>query len=201
MIAAVSVAVIVSFVLAFAFLSQSDKDNANGNFTDYRDSKVYKFVKIGKQVWMAENLNYAIEGSRCYNYEAANCAKYGQLYDWKTAQEICPPGWHLPSCEEWQNLFNFTSSKEGTAKKLKAKSGWSKSGNGMDDYGFSALPGGYSNPDGSFSYAGNGGYWWSTDAGEHNYYAYYRGMDYNYEYILYGNNDKSLLFSVRCVMD
>jgi len=60
---------------------------------------------------------------------------------------ICPTGWHIPNNAEWQELVNLAGGNNETGgKKLKATSGWDdngkKSGNGTDDYGFSALPGG-----------------------------------------------------------
>jgi len=141
------------------YRAQWEKAKSN-TFTDPRDGKVYKIVKIGNQIWMAENLNYNAPGSQCYSY------KYGRLYDWKTALKICPAGWHLPNDDEWQALFDFVGGIEVAGKKLKTRIGWNFeekredpknwrqfifedrngfNGNGEDAYGFSALPGGYGN--------------------------------------------------------
>jgi uncharacterized protein (TIGR02145 family) len=78
--------------------------------------------------------------------------------------------------------------------------GWYNNGNGTDQYGFSALPGGYGNSDGSFYSVGNLGLWWSANEYDSNY-AYYRDMYYNYDYAYWNDNYKSNLFSVRCVQD
>ncbi|MDR0515573.1 MAG: hypothetical protein LBH25_00840 [Fibromonadaceae bacterium] len=134
-------AALLTILSVFAFAQEK------GTFTDARDKKEYKTVKIGKQIWMAENLNYAAEGSVCYDKDQANCEKYGRLYNWKTAmdgkagsdkepsgvQGVCPKGWHLPSNKEWDKLYRTADSTSGTeslyesktaGKYLKAKSGW-----------------------------------------------------------------------------
>jgi uncharacterized protein (TIGR02145 family) len=181
------------------------------SFTDPRDGKVYKTVKIGEQVWMAENLNYEVAGS-CYKNDPANGDKYGKLYNYKTAMKVCPPGWHLPSDEEWQELVDFAGGKEIAGKKLKAKSEWPSdidghSGCGTDEFGFSALPGGCCNASGMFGNVGNYGYWWSATRSGGSY-AYHPGM-----YCVYARNMTKMadvsrldfanayLFSVRCLKD
>jgi len=175
------------------------KNNSGiGTFTDARDGKSYKTVGIG-QIWMAENLNYEVEGSVCYDNSDSNCDTYGRLYNWETAMKACPKGWHLPSDSEWQTLVNLAGG-DVAGTKLKAKRGWSNNGNGTDEFGFSALPGGYGSSDGSFFNVGDYGLWWSAYEFSSNY-AYHRGMYYNDEGADWYNIGKADLFSVRCVQD
>jgi uncharacterized protein (TIGR02145 family) len=178
--------------------------SVTNTFTDTRDGKVYKTVKIGNQVWIAENLAYDAKGSKCYNNDPANCQKYGRLYDWETAKKACPSGWHLPTKEEWQELINFVGGKKIAGKKLKAKSGWKshmgKSGNGTNDYGFAALPGGYGNSKGKFDRICLKGYWWSaTKYNASEVHSPFMAYDSDkVELLEYSEND---LFSVRCLKD
>ena len=111
-----------------------------GTLTDERDGKTYKTVTIGKQTWMAENLNYKTRYSFCYNNKAEYCDKYGRLYTWDFAMEACPAGWGLPSLEEFQVLVATIGGLSTAGKVLKSTEGWKDGGNGTDDYGFSALP-------------------------------------------------------------
>jgi uncharacterized protein (TIGR02145 family) len=172
---------------------------------------IYKKVEIGSQTWMAENLNYNTSGSKCYSNQNSNCEKYGRLYDWATAKTACPSGWHLPSDADWNILMNYVQTDNGSTytsnsnasiagKHLKAKSGWNSNGNGLDTYGFAALPGGIGYSDGSFYYAGNYGNWWSASENFSNY-AYLRVMNYNTEIADWNYYDKSSLLSVRCLQD
>jgi len=167
-----------------------------GTLTDKRDGKTYRTVVIGDKRWMAENMNYKTQDSSwCYDNDTANCRKYGRLYDFNTALTVCPNGYRLPFRKEWSDLGSEvqidTYKKNGymvywrpayntfyghAGEKLKAKSGWkdkdyyfvdeSKSGNGTDDYGFSALPGGvYIYGDElhtGFYSGGNEGSWWAV---------------------------------------
>jgi len=189
-----------------------------GKVTD-ASGKTYKTVVIGTQTWMAENLNYDVEGSKCYDDDPNNCGRYGRLYNWMTAMAlpncngticfplakhkgICPSGYHIPTNEDWDKLYLYASEN----KYLKATVGWLECGSGSsyknkceDRYGFSALPSGYFIS--SFLNVGYRGYWWSATENNANY-AYYRRMYYNDEYANSSDDGiKTYLFSVRCVQD
>jgi uncharacterized protein (TIGR02145 family) len=159
---------------------------------------------------MAENLNYNASGSKCYKNETQNCDKYGRLYNWNTAKNACPVGWHLPSNAEWDKLYRYADGTSGTespyhskttaGKHLKSKEGWNnskevKSSNGEDKFGFSALPGGLGGSDGNFYGVGYRGFWWCSNSYSRNMYYDYKGALYDY----YDSKDR--LHSVRCVGD
>jgi uncharacterized protein (TIGR02145 family) len=198
--------------------SSSGGNNNSGGYTGSYGSlshqgKTYKTVVIGTQTWTAENMNYDVGVSKCYDNSPANCDKYGRLYDWATAMTVCPSGWHLPSNADWDKLFRYADGTSGTespygsqtaGKYLKATSGWNdsqgKSGNGEDKFGFSALPCGTGNSGGSFRNVGSTGYWWSSSEGTSDYAYYYR-LRSDIEGTGSGDDDKSYLYSVRCVKD
>jgi uncharacterized protein (TIGR02145 family) len=170
-------------------------------------------VKIGNQTWTKQNLNVKTQGSWCYEDKESNCAKYGRLYTWEAANKACQSmggKWRLPTRDDWDNLMKAVGGVmevdeyrgayyENAGKKLKAKSGWEGNGNGTDEFGFSALPGGHRDySDGSFGNAGYSGFWWSateSDAG----FAYFRGMYYSYDGVYEYDVGKRYGYSVRCV--
>ncbi len=131
----------------------------DSTFTDTRDGKTYKTVKLGEKIWMAENLNYEIEDnlksncdgndpencdmgfpstrqqSWCNGNQKENCDKYGRLYTFEAAKVACPTGWRLPEVEEWPERGNG-----GYPAFIDyAVVGW---GGGKDTYGFTVLPAG-----------------------------------------------------------
>jgi len=192
-------------------------EKATAVFTDLRDGKKYRSVKIGGKTWMAENLNYTTpSGSWCYDNQASNCAKYGRLYNWKTAKTACPEGWHLSTRHDWDWLSQASVSEKksnggsiywhGSGAKLRNKKGWNefqgKSGDGTDDFGFAALPGGARNyrNGGSFDNLGYYGYWWTATEGNSGF-ANHRNMGYTLDYVEERNQDVDYGFSVRCVAD
>ena len=126
----------------------------DGNYiVDPRDGQVYRTIAIGSQTWMAQNLNYD-ENGYCYNEDEANCAKYGRLYGFDN--KICPAGWHLPTIDEWNTLFNYVGGASVAGKVLKSTTSWNDLGNGTDDYIFSALPAGNYDANGGIKFGGEG---------------------------------------------
>ena len=95
-------------------------------------------VKIGEQIWMAENLNVETPGSMCYDNDPEQCKKGGRLYPVEEARNVCPAGWHMPDTTELNTLIKTV----GDAKKLLSANydEWSKSYAGTDDYGFRLRP-------------------------------------------------------------
>jgi len=169
------------------------------SFTDSRDGKRYRTVRIGTQTWMAENLNYTTSNSWCYDDDPSNCTKYGRLYTWDAAMSACPSGWHLPSDVEWDILLAAVGGASTAGTMLKSTTGWSDGGNGADVYGFSALPGGWRDTDGTFTSAGRYGEWWcATEGWTGGAWHRFMNSDANvYENLML--NDKGDGLSARCI--
>jgi uncharacterized protein (TIGR02145 family) len=198
-----------------------ESGGTGGTVTDI-DGNVYNTVVIGNQEWMAENLKTttyndgtSIEllendtdwennttGAYCWyeNDQAYYAETYGALYNWYAVEtgNLCPDGWHVPTDAEWTALEDYITSDghsgtEGAA--LKATWGWDSDGNGTDDYGFTALPGGVRYSSGFFSSIGYTGNWWSaTDV----WYRYLSFGDSNVTRSMAGNE---IGHSVRCLRD
>jgi len=169
-----------------------------GTLTDPRDGQDYRTVEIGNSTWMAENLKYAEQAcgtSWCYGNNASYCKTYGRLYDWCAAMTACPDGWHLPTDADWKNLVLDAGGTEDAAGNLKSKKGWNDNGNGTDEHGFSALPGGYGRSDlRTFIGVGYSGFWWSATELD----AWLLGSDNGVERRTFGSEAG---LSVRCVQD
>jgi uncharacterized protein (TIGR02145 family) len=176
-------------------LARNDKiEGKDEFFTDPRDGKKYRIVKIGNQTWMADNLNWEGTGVT-YENKKSNGKKYGRLYTWREALAVAPPGWHLPTDEEWTALTDFAGGAENAAEVLKSEE-W----DGTDAFGFSALPGGYRYRDGDFNSVGGNGSWWSATE-EDGEFAYHRSMGSGDAKVYRGGYYKDYAFSVRLVQD
>jgi len=159
--------------------------------------KDYKTVEINGLTWLAQNLDYEVPGSWCYEDKTYNCSKFGRLYTWKAAKAACTAvGWRLPTDEEWRELakkfggVNTFDSSDGSAAYHALT--------GKGESGFAALLGGsrYS----SGGYVGlddNGRYWSSGEYDFANVWIYYFNNNVDQLHRLRG--DKSYAFSCRCV--
>ena len=173
------------------------------SFTDPRDGQSYDIVQIGSQTWMAENLNYETETSACPEGDKRNCSKYGRLYTWEEAKQICPEGWRLPDSADFEQIISNAGGAEMAGNSLKSTSGWFKKGNGTDDFGFNALPAGYrlaGNDATGGKFDGIGGYahlWTASETPDG--LAYYLLLDFSSKSAKLSAFGKDESRSVRCV--
>lgn len=206
--------------------SDDKKKSDDEKLKDDRDGQTYKTVKIGDQVWMAENLNYSVEPgeqSWCYNDSTEYCEKFGRLYTWvaavgKTEDEcgydedcdlpsgnirgVCPEGWHMPTDKDWQTLFACVGGKDKAGIALKSSSGWYNDGNGKDSFGFTALPAGNREDGGYFRLIEDYAFFWSATQYESvSSYAYYMSLYNDFDEGTLDLNEKYRGYSVRCIKD
>ena len=184
-----------------------------GTLTDTRDNQTYKTVKIGEQIWMAQNLNYETDSSFCNSNKESNCTKFGRLYLWNEAVEkdICPEGWHVPSSEEFRTLTSAVGGENLAGLYLKATTDWYSyvlnEGIGKDSYGFAALPAGSRSNNGFFSPGNEYTYFWSSSKSDYKTkkdttaYAYALNMDYQTDAAELTSFRIDDAKSVRCLKD
>ncbi len=161
-----------------------------GSFTDERDRQTYTWIRIGNQVWMSRNLNYSLSGaSWCYANDPANCNKYGRLYDYETALDVCPRGWRLPQKSDYEILMkNYGENAELAYRSLV------QGGNS----GFSAQFGGWRGIDGIFYGMENAANFW-TATGQGNRRAFCFGFDKDIGNADFGTYVRRVGLSVRCI--
>ncbi len=180
--------------------------------TDIRDGKTYPTVQIGAQCWMAANLNRGSQISSsqvqfdnctdekyCFGNDAAKCSKYGGLYQWDemmryddtpAGQGLCPPGWHIPTDNDWTVLCNFYNGNGFAGRPL------------QDTIvsGFRALTGGVFYLNSSWSFADFAVLFW-TSSSWGSYKALSHGMNtINFSVSLYPSS-RANAFPVRCLRD
>ncbi|MCB9291522.1 MAG: caspase family protein [Lewinellaceae bacterium] len=164
-------------------------------------SRAYRTVDIDGLSWMAENLDYEVPDSWCYDNKPGNCDQYGRLYTWEAAKKACAAvGWRLPTDAEWKSLANayggyydsVNSKDVGNPKQ--AYSALIKGGS----TGFSALLGGWRNTDGSFnSHGDDGDYWSATETSGSSAWDYNFNRSNGKMYRNIGNTASG--FACRCV--
>lgn len=181
--------------------SVQDIDYKNGILTDPRDGQTYKTIKIGNQIWMAENLNFEVEGSWWYDNKKENGNKYGRLYTWEAAKKACPEGWHLPMDEEWKILMKkmggYYDGYKGEIGDAKASYQALIQG-GISN--FSVLLGGNRDSIGKFNNLDENGLFWSA-TGSDAIFAWDYFFDRDFGRVTRDFDYKLDAFSCRCIKD
>jgi uncharacterized protein (TIGR02145 family) len=222
---------VLAIVGVILILTNSCKKNDDNNppsdtVTDI-DGNVYHTVTIGTQVWLVENLkttrcndgtpiplvtdiaswsNLDTLGYCWYNNDIANKNTYGALYNWFAVNtgKLAIAGWHIPTDAEWTTLTDYLGGEDGAGGKLKetGTTYWrSPNAGATNESGFTALPGGHRDVNGSFNAMGDDGYWWSSTIYGTTGKVWYRNMNYNYAGVLSVSNNKKNGHSVRCIRD
>lgn len=182
--------------------------------TTYNDGTDIPLISSNSE-WVDQN-----EGAYTWyhNNDESYGKTYGALYNWHAVNtgKLCPFGWRVPTDDEWKVLEGFVDEKYGTedpewdktlfrghnaGDRLKSSSGWEEGGNGSDDYGFSAYPGGRrSFVNGDFYSDGSRGFWWTASEIDDTY-SWSRSMYYDSDNVSRVSLNKGSGFSVRCMRD
>jgi len=189
---------------------------------DSRDGNQYETILIGNQCWMKENLKWlpsvspSANGSNTspyyyvYGYQGTSVSEakatnnyqtYGVLYNWTSALNACPAGWHLPSDSEWAVFVVYLGGSSAAGGKMKTTdtTHWNSPNTGATNCsGFSGLPGGYRYADGYFDNIRLYGYWWSSTETSSTS-AWSRRLLYSYSDVLRSSCSKDFGYSVRCL--
>ena len=198
-----------------------DESSNKGTLFDTRDGQSYQVVKIGNQIWLAENFRYLpslekgdkYENSWVYNNDNSYLDKgYERLYDYYTANSIAPEGWRLPKNQDFIELRDFiiednNLNNNEVGNYLRSVNGWEKPSNigpNNDKYGFNAKPAGYYNSGSNYFINTdiNASFWSTTTDNNRdniNYWSLYYGSGGFYSHNNF--NLKNYEFSVRLIKD
>jgi len=189
------------------------------------DGNIYHTVKIGGQLWMAENLKVTrycngdpipyvsdiavwttlTTGAYCnYDNNEINADTYGHLYNWyavNDSRNIAPKGWHVPSDAEWKILVDYLGGSEVAGGKIKetGRTHWVGNASATNESGFSALPGGLRTHMDYVIMALYADFWSSTEYSFNAAMSW--GLERNRSDIDHGPLYKDSGLSVRLVMD
>jgi uncharacterized protein (TIGR02145 family) len=187
--------IIAILFAAMIFLNMTAQDK----FTDPRDGNSYRTITVDGVIWMAENLQYLVPGgdANYFDNDPHNVPSYGVLYDWKTAMNACPDGWHLPSGVEFQALVNHVEVDED----------WTKKGSGP--VSFDIKLGGMRDYEGTFTEMDESAYFWTSTEYNENEAEYFSYLVLNNHPVVdisrptdsqdIHGSEKVNKYSVRCV--
>jgi uncharacterized protein (TIGR02145 family) len=181
---------VFTFILGISTISNAQE---TGTFTDHRDGRTYKTVKIGDQWFMAENLAFKPANGNFWAYknDSNNILAYGYLYDWGTAKNVAPIGWHLPSLNEWKIMFDYLGGNKNIVFEAVKPDGKS---------GFNALFGGTRSENGDYNDVDESVFFWSSTSYDETV-AYCLGCEKQNKKAALGGSYKVCGFSIRCIKD
>jgi uncharacterized protein (TIGR02145 family) len=185
---------------AFASLLIVNCLSGQEKFTDTRDGNVYRTITIQGATWMAENLKFrTITGAHLFDNNSENLPYYGLLYEWKTALNACPSGWHLPSGEEFQILANHLDHQDSWNKAL------------TDPSAFVIQLGGMQDQEGTFSEMDESAYYWTSTEYDKDNAEYFSCLVINKKPVIdisrkadiaeIPGTEKENKYSVRCIQN
>lgn len=192
----------IAFLFVICFL-KCYTTYGQDSITDF-DGNKYPVVKIGDQVWMAQNLNSTHDAAGneingfCFSENPESCRRLGRLYSWdammngsKTAaaKGICPKGWHLPSDTEWGKLFEYAGGIDLSGKMLRKELKF------INQFGGNYFP-----ATNMYNYGMQIAYYWSSSVFNANV-AWMVCFGINNINASRSTVEKSYCFSVRCVKD
>lgn len=213
----------VLFILTFS----CKKDDNNTNTVKDIDGNVYHTVTIGTQTWMVENLNTTkyrngdpipnitddtewknlTSGAYCdYINTPDPSGPFGRLYNWfavNDSRNIAPNGWHIPTDDEWTILTTYLGGEDAAGNKLKEAGSfyWGDDNTrATNETGFTALPGGFREPNGTYGAMYVGGWWWSSTEYSDTI-AWIRYMHTALLYVVHDYSTKGNGYSIRCLRD
>jgi uncharacterized protein (TIGR02145 family) len=171
---------------------------SQSSFKDPRDGNVYKTIKVGNTIWMAENLKYEnVEGSSVFDNNPGNKELYGVLYSWNAAKKACPKDWHIPSGEEFKVLIDYYDNGIGSERMVKDTTTINFQLGGMRDF------------EGVFFEIDESGYYWTSTEYDKDYAQYFGYMIIHDQPIIdlsrkednedVHGSEKNSEYSVRCI--
>jgi uncharacterized protein (TIGR02145 family) len=172
--------------------------SGQSKFTDKRDGNVYRTITIAGVTWLAENLKFKTKtGSFYFDNDSNNIQIYGVLYEWESAKNACPAGWHLPSGAEFQSLINYFDQKETWGRIASDPASFGIQLGGMQDY------------EGIFSEMDESAYCWTSTEYDKNNAEYFSYLVIDDKPVIdvsrkediadIHGTEKSNKYSVRCV--
>jgi uncharacterized protein (TIGR02145 family) len=191
------------------------------------DGNIYNVIRIGTQLWLKQNLkttklndnssiplvtgssawsNLSSSGYCWYDGNEGYKSTYGAIYNWYAVNtgKLCPAGWHVSTDNDWISLEFYLGGVSPAGGKLKetGTTHWLSPNYGAkDEYGFTALPGGWRRGDnGTFEFMTSYGLWW-TSTEYISPEAYYRKIWYDDDKTYKSFSHEKYGMSVRCMKD